>query len=97
MALVVFFPIAFWVHGNTHLAISHTFNIGLGACRSAWHAHPRIHLGSSIPSSSGCILLFLVWLSCGFVHSVSVLLIQRVASCLAVVAMQHTDPLCHHL
>jgi hypothetical protein len=97
MALVASSLIASWVHGNTHLAISHTFDIGSGACHSAWHARPRIHLGSSIPSSSRYILSFLVWPSWGFMHLVGVLLILRAASYLAVIVIQHTNPLHHHL
>jgi hypothetical protein len=62
MVLVVFSLIASWAHGNTHLAISHTFDIRSGDYHSAWHARPRIRLGSSIPNSSGYILLLLVWL-----------------------------------
>jgi hypothetical protein len=97
MVLVVFSLIASWVYGSTHLAISHTFDIRLGAYCSAWYTRPRIHLSSSIPNSSGYILLLLVWLSWGFMHSVSVLLILWAVSCLAVIAMQHTNLLCYHL
>jgi hypothetical protein len=35
MALVVSSPTVFWVCGNTYLAILYTFNIRLGAYRSA--------------------------------------------------------------
>jgi hypothetical protein len=97
MVLVTFLPIPFWAYGSTYLAIVCILDTEVDACYIWTHALLMVLLCPSILGSNGCILSLLAWLWKGFMHLVGVLLALWAVSCLAVVAMQHINLLCHCL